>query len=101
MSGDITIFINPCGTEENHKKYNRIILKVMEESRLDYNIHTPSSRLQGLIKVELNLKDEDPKKYGAIGNSIKARLEAQMIEVKKILDFRGNPYNFNKSLRKN
>jgi len=95
MGGDITIYINPCHNEE-HKKYNGLILRTMEESKLEYNkleydIQTPSNRLQGLIKVEVELKGIEPKKYESIAKNLRVKLENRGINVKRTIDFRGKP----------
>lgn len=60
MKGDITIYITPCNTED-HKKYNKTILEVMENSKVDYTLTIPQNRLQGLIRIEVNLFNDDQK----------------------------------------
>ncbi len=90
MRGDITIYIAPCDADENHKKYNKSILEVMENSKMEYEIHVPPNRLQGLIKIEVKI-EEDPTKYSSIAKNLKSKLENQGINIKKILDFRGKP----------
>ncbi|MGB9707958.1 MAG: hypothetical protein ACPLXC_01355 [Candidatus Pacearchaeota archaeon] len=91
MVGDITIYITPCSKEENRKKYNGSILKVMEESNLKYSIQTPSSRLHGLIKLEVILGDIDSRKYDSLARDLTHKLESYGIEVKKVVDFKGKP----------
>lgn len=89
MRGDITIYIAPCEIDDNRKKYNCDILKIMEESKLEYKVQISESRLQGLTKVEICLEDEKQEKYKHIAKELKLKLETQGINVKRVVDFKG------------
>ncbi|MCX8194413.1 MAG: hypothetical protein N3G19_03610, partial [Candidatus Pacearchaeota archaeon] len=60
------------------------------ESKLEYKIDIPPSRLHGLIKIGIEL-DDDPKKYGLIAKNLKDNLESKGVNIKKIADFLGKP----------
>lgn len=91
MTDDITIYINPCKVHSDHKKYNAIVLRIMEESGLKYNLHMPQERSHGLMQVKVHFENGDDEKHKAIGKDLGSKLEGKGIEIKRILNFRGKP----------